>query len=377
MWLAESLGAEIARIERPVPVGSIDASLYARRHRAAAGVARLGERDPVRGRRLDRGAGRRRALHRAHRPGRSRCDHRLRSASRRTAPPCLSTAVIAAADPARLRRADLPTSNGGLVRHRRGRGHIVKHFRSIAETGADATAPAARSLRPHGRGQPATQPEGPALRGKTVCNVFFEDSTRTRLSFETGCQATIGRHHEDFAVSSSSVNEGEASATSSRRSPPWASMPSSSGTVERGAVAGQPVDAGERDQRRRRLARTPDASRRSTATRSAPPSTAPVASTGSGSRSWATSSTAGSRAATSRPSRCSEPTSPSSPRGRCCRRSSTCRRPPISTLIDGLDVIYLLRCNVTDDRSARAEPARVQDGGSASPERARGCPSTR
>jgi pyrimidine operon attenuation protein/uracil phosphoribosyltransferase len=28
VWLAEALGTEIARIERPVPVGSIDASLY-------------------------------------------------------------------------------------------------------------------------------------------------------------------------------------------------------------------------------------------------------------------------------------------------------------------------------------------------------------
>ena len=28
VWLAESLGAEIARIDRPVPIGSIDASLY-------------------------------------------------------------------------------------------------------------------------------------------------------------------------------------------------------------------------------------------------------------------------------------------------------------------------------------------------------------
>jgi pyrimidine operon attenuation protein / uracil phosphoribosyltransferase len=28
VWLAEALGAEIARIEQPVPVGSIDASLY-------------------------------------------------------------------------------------------------------------------------------------------------------------------------------------------------------------------------------------------------------------------------------------------------------------------------------------------------------------
>ena len=28
VWLAEALGTEIARIERPIPVGSIDASLY-------------------------------------------------------------------------------------------------------------------------------------------------------------------------------------------------------------------------------------------------------------------------------------------------------------------------------------------------------------
>jgi pyrimidine operon attenuation protein/uracil phosphoribosyltransferase len=28
VWLAEALGGEIARIERPVPIGSIDASLY-------------------------------------------------------------------------------------------------------------------------------------------------------------------------------------------------------------------------------------------------------------------------------------------------------------------------------------------------------------
>ena len=31
-------------------------------------------------------------------------------------------------------------------------------------------------------------PKVPALRGKTVCNVFFEDSTRTRLSFETAAK---------------------------------------------------------------------------------------------------------------------------------------------------------------------------------------------
>ena len=27
----------------------------------------------------------------------------------------------------------------------------------------------------------------PALRGRTVVNLFYENSTRTRISFETGC----------------------------------------------------------------------------------------------------------------------------------------------------------------------------------------------
>ena len=35
-------------------------------------------------------------------------------------------------------------------------------------------------------------PKVPALRGKTVCSVFFEDSTRTRLSFETAAETSQG-----------------------------------------------------------------------------------------------------------------------------------------------------------------------------------------
>ena len=31
-------------------------------------------------------------------------------------------------------------------------------------------------------------PKVPALRGKTIASVFFEDSTRTRLSFETAAK---------------------------------------------------------------------------------------------------------------------------------------------------------------------------------------------
>jgi aspartate carbamoyltransferase catalytic subunit len=41
----------------------------------------------------------------------------------------------------------------------------------------------------------------PALRGKTVCNVFFEDSTRTRLSVETAAKR-LSADIMKFAVSS-------------------------------------------------------------------------------------------------------------------------------------------------------------------------------
>ena len=51
-------------------------------------------------------------------------------------------------------------------------------------------------------------PKVPALRGKTVCNVFFEDSTRTRLSFETAAKR-LSADTMTFAVGQSSVNKGE------------------------------------------------------------------------------------------------------------------------------------------------------------------------
>jgi aspartate carbamoyltransferase catalytic subunit len=51
-------------------------------------------------------------------------------------------------------------------------------------------------------------PKVPALRGKTVCSVFFEDSTRTRLSFETAAKR-LSADTMTFAVAQSSVNKGE------------------------------------------------------------------------------------------------------------------------------------------------------------------------
>lgn len=51
-------------------------------------------------------------------------------------------------------------------------------------------------------------PKVPALRGKTVVSLFYEDSTRTRLSFETAAKR-LGADTMTFSVSSSSVKKGE------------------------------------------------------------------------------------------------------------------------------------------------------------------------
>jgi aspartate carbamoyltransferase catalytic subunit len=51
-------------------------------------------------------------------------------------------------------------------------------------------------------------PKVPALRGKTVVSLFYEDSTRTRLSFETAARR-LSADTMTFSVSTSSVQKGE------------------------------------------------------------------------------------------------------------------------------------------------------------------------
>jgi aspartate carbamoyltransferase catalytic subunit len=51
-------------------------------------------------------------------------------------------------------------------------------------------------------------PRVPALRGRTVVSLFYEDSTRTRLSFETAAKR-LSADVMGFSVSSSSVRKGE------------------------------------------------------------------------------------------------------------------------------------------------------------------------
>ncbi len=84
----------------------------------------------------------------------------------------------------------------------------MRHVRSISELGRDrilgllslADRMAEISSRP--------VPKVPALRGRTVVSLFYEDSTRTRLSFEAAARR-LSADTMNFSVSSSSVNKGE------------------------------------------------------------------------------------------------------------------------------------------------------------------------
>ena len=48
----------------------------------------------------------------------------------------------------------------------------------------------------------------PTLRGKTVVNLFFEDSTRTRISFEAAAKR-LSADVINFSAKGSSVSKGE------------------------------------------------------------------------------------------------------------------------------------------------------------------------
>jgi len=84
----------------------------------------------------------------------------------------------------------------------------MKHFRSIDEAGPDALRRLLELSDHMAEVNRRPNPKVPALRGKTVCNVFFEDSTRTRLSSETAAKR-LSADTMNCAGSSSSVNKGE------------------------------------------------------------------------------------------------------------------------------------------------------------------------
>jgi aspartate carbamoyltransferase catalytic subunit len=82
------------------------------------------------------------------------------------------------------------------------------HLRSIEELGVDGITTLLELTGHMAEINRRPIPKVPALRGKTVVSLFFEDSTRTRLSFETAARR-LSADTMTFSVGSSSVNKGE------------------------------------------------------------------------------------------------------------------------------------------------------------------------
>ena len=84
----------------------------------------------------------------------------------------------------------------------------MRHLLSIADLGADGIEEVMRVTDSFVEVSARAIPRVPALRGKTVVSLFYEDSTRTRLSFETAAKR-LSADTMTFSVSTSSVKKGE------------------------------------------------------------------------------------------------------------------------------------------------------------------------
>ncbi len=84
----------------------------------------------------------------------------------------------------------------------------MKHLLAIDELGADGIAEIHRLADAFVEVNRRPIPKVPTLRGRTVVSLFFEDSTRTRLSFETAAKR-LSADTMTFSVSTSSVKKGE------------------------------------------------------------------------------------------------------------------------------------------------------------------------
>ncbi len=84
----------------------------------------------------------------------------------------------------------------------------MKHLRSIDELGLEGLTALLQLTDHMAEINHRPVPKVPALRGRTVASLFFEDSTRTRLSFETAAKR-LSADTMTFNVSTSSVNKGE------------------------------------------------------------------------------------------------------------------------------------------------------------------------
>lgn len=84
----------------------------------------------------------------------------------------------------------------------------MKHLRSIEELGLDGLERILELTKHMAEINARPVAKVPALRGRTVVSLFLEDSTRTRLSFETAAKR-LSADTLTFSVSTSSINKGE------------------------------------------------------------------------------------------------------------------------------------------------------------------------
>ena len=123
-----------------------------------------------------------------------------------------------APDPPRLRRQEPadPTRRDGQRqpvgsrprRAREGPALMARHLLSIADLPTDDLDQLLRLTDTFVEVSKRPIPKVPALRGKNVVWLFYEDSTRTRLSFEQAAKR-LSADTMTFSVGSSSVNKGE------------------------------------------------------------------------------------------------------------------------------------------------------------------------
>lgn len=84
----------------------------------------------------------------------------------------------------------------------------MRHLLSISELGASGLVRILKMAETMADVNARPVPKVPALNGRTVVSLFFEDSTRTRISFETAARR-LSADVMTFNVSASSINKGE------------------------------------------------------------------------------------------------------------------------------------------------------------------------
>src|SRR5690242_9957049 len=112
------------------------------------------------------------------------------------------------ARPSRAARPSRPLPPPLQLAAQHGRREVAEHLLSIDDLGADGIEEVLRLTDSFVEVSARSIPKVPTLRGKTVVSLFYEDSTRTRLSFETAAKR-LGADTMTFSVGTSSVKKGE------------------------------------------------------------------------------------------------------------------------------------------------------------------------